>query len=94
MQRVSSYNLSDAEAIAMLAAADGVRSQSWLSSQHQEEAREESPANPSTTVAMRTRSKLAQSAQRQIAGSRPPFIHQHNGEIDKESDYDDCDTSK
>ena len=71
MQRVSSYNLSDAEARAMLAAADGVRSQSWLSGQHQEEAREESPANPPTTVAMRTRSKLAQSARNQIANSRP-----------------------
>ena len=94
MQRVSSYNLSAAEARAMLAAADNIRSQSWLSGQHQEESQEESPATPATTIAMRTRSKLAQSAQGQIANSRPPFVHQHNGESDKESDYDDCDTSK
>jgi hypothetical protein len=94
MQRVSSHNLSAAEARAMLAAADNIRSQSWLSGQHQEESREESPATPAATVAMRTRSKLAQSAQNQIANSRPPFVHQHNEESDKESDYDDCDTSK
>ena len=55
----------------MLAAADNIRSQSWLSGQHQEESQEESPATPATTVAMRTRSKLAQSAQSQIANSRP-----------------------
>lgn len=95
MQNVASYHITDAEARAMLIAADNIRAQSWLMDDNTtEEAREMTPTASHAAIATRTRSRVSLSAHSQIRNSRPSLVHQHDEDSDHDSDYDDCGASK